>query len=65
MLHGGAVFREAERLGVSYRDLLDFSANVNPFGCPLSVRKAMEEPSIAAEYSPAAMAAAWCISAST
>ena len=52
MLHGGAVFREAERLGVSYRDLLDFSANLNPFGCPLSVRKAMEESLLRAAYYP-------------
>jgi len=38
MAHGGEIFQVAERLGVSPREILDFSVNINPF-FPLSLLK--------------------------
>ncbi len=41
--HGGEIFDIARRLGVSPDNLLDFSANINPLGPPLCVKRAMLE----------------------
>ena len=43
MLHGGDVLDTARRLGRDYRELLDFSANLNPEGCPEEVLAAARE----------------------
>ncbi|MBN2705573.1 MAG: threonine-phosphate decarboxylase [Deltaproteobacteria bacterium] len=44
--HGGAVFREAAAAGISPREIIDFSANINPLGLPRGVlsemRRALE-----------------------
>lgn len=50
--HGGRVFEMAKLLGTDYRELLDFSANLNPFGCPPNVREAMREGLSRASYYP-------------
>lgn len=52
MLHGGAVFQAARELETDYREILDFSANINPFGCPETVKKAMAESLNEAAYYP-------------
>lgn len=33
-LHGGNIYKEAENIGLSPEDILDFSANINPLGIP-------------------------------
>lgn len=33
-LHGGNIYKEAEKHGVAPSDILDFSANINPLGIP-------------------------------
>ena len=50
--HGGRVFEAAQLLGTDYRELLDFSANLNPFGCPASVQAAMQEGLSRAAFYP-------------
>ena len=50
--HGGRVFEAAQLLGTDYRELLDFSANLNPFGCPSSVQAAMQEGLSRAAFYP-------------
>ncbi len=40
--HGGNVFQVARERGWNWREVLDFSANINPFGVPASVRRAIE-----------------------
>lgn len=40
--HGGDVYHLARSLGVNIRDLLDFSANINPLGYPTAVVEAVE-----------------------
>ncbi len=50
--HGGRVFEAAQLLGTDYRELLDFSANLNPFGCPASVQAAMQEGLSRAAFIP-------------
>jgi histidinol-phosphate aminotransferase len=40
--HGAPDFAELERLGFSPNDVLDFSANINPFGPSLRVREALD-----------------------
>lgn len=39
--HGGRVFRLAQALGVAPETILDFSASINPYGPPQSVRDAI------------------------
>lgn len=41
-LHGGNVYHTARRMGWDWREILDFSANINPLGFPDSVRRAIE-----------------------
>lgn len=43
VLHGGRVYRAAERWGVNPHEILDFSANINPMGPPPGVRRALAE----------------------
>ena len=38
-LHGGNIYKEAERQGIAPSDILDFSANINPLGIPPGLRK--------------------------
>jgi histidinol-phosphate aminotransferase len=45
--HGGIDYTELEMLGVDSGDVLDFSANLNPFGPPPGVMRAMCEVDIA------------------
>ena len=37
--HGGNVFAAARDLGISWRDVLDYSANINPLGPPPGLKK--------------------------
>jgi len=37
--HGGNIFFISNKLGISPDELLDFSANINPLGLPMSVKK--------------------------
>lgn len=37
--HGGKIFKAAARLGVDWRDILDFSANINPLGTPPGLKE--------------------------
>ena len=39
--HGGIDYAEVEALGIAPQDILDFSANLNPFGPPPEVREAL------------------------
>ncbi len=41
--HGGPDYLELECLGIKPQDVLDFSANINPFGPPPEVLKAIRE----------------------
>lgn len=41
--HGGPNYTELEALGISAEEVLDFSANTNPFGPPPGVREALLE----------------------
>ncbi|MDR2935504.1 MAG: aminotransferase class I/II-fold pyridoxal phosphate-dependent enzyme [Candidatus Adiutrix sp.] len=41
--HGGRVFEAARQLGRSWRDIIDFSANINPLGPPRGLKKALDE----------------------
>jgi len=45
--HGGIDYAELEMLGLDSEEVLDFSANLNPFGPPPGVMKAMCEADIA------------------
>ena len=40
--HGGRVYEAARRLGVAPEEVIDFSANINPFGPPPGVLAAIE-----------------------
>lgn len=44
--HGGIDYTEMEELGIIPEEILDFSANLNPFGPPPGVRKALGEVDI-------------------
>ncbi len=41
--HGGEIWRVSSRIGVPVTKILDFSANVNPLGCPLRAMKALRK----------------------
>jgi len=41
--HGGDVFSAAEEYGLNLRDILDFSANINPLGPPLTAIRAIKD----------------------
>ncbi len=41
--HGGDVYHLARSLGVEVKDLLDFSANINPLGFPPAIPRAAQE----------------------
>ena len=41
--HGGNIYEVAEKLGIQPNEVLDFSANINPLGVPMSFRKALIE----------------------
>lgn len=41
--HGGKVFEAARRLGCDWREILDFSANINPLGPPASALRALDQ----------------------
>ena len=43
MIHGGRLFAIARARGWDWRDMLDFSASINPLGPPASVRRAFIE----------------------
>ena len=68
--HGGNVFRVARERGWDWREILDFSANINPLGVPGSVRRAMKEslekichyPEVGAPELCRAASAAWGVS---
>jgi histidinol-phosphate aminotransferase len=46
--HGGIDYGELEALGISPEEVVDFSANLNPFGPPPGIKKAMKKANIAA-----------------
>lgn len=46
--HGGIDYDELEALGISPQEVVDFSANLNPFGPPPGIKKAMSRADIAA-----------------
>jgi threonine-phosphate decarboxylase len=41
--HGGDVYHLARTLGIALRDLLDFSANINPLGYPPGIARVVQE----------------------
>ncbi|MDR3037839.1 MAG: aminotransferase class I/II-fold pyridoxal phosphate-dependent enzyme [Candidatus Adiutrix sp.] len=41
--HGGRVFEAARLLGRPWREIIDFSANINPFGPPRGLKEALDE----------------------
>lgn len=43
LAHGGRVFEAARRWGIAPTEVLDFSANLNPWGPPASVRSAVAQ----------------------
>jgi histidinol-phosphate aminotransferase len=44
--HGGMDYAELEALGIAPEEVLDFSANLNPFGPPPGIKKAMGKADI-------------------
>ena len=40
--HGGRIFEAARLIGRSWRDIIDFSASINPFGPPRGLKKALD-----------------------
>jgi histidinol-phosphate aminotransferase len=46
--HGGIDYAELEALGISPEEVIDFSANLNPFGPPPGMKKVMGRANIAA-----------------
>ncbi len=72
-VHGGGVFQLARELGISVREITDFSANINPLGIPVKARAALaaalEElqhyPEMYAESLVAALAARHQVAAET
>ncbi len=42
-LHGGNLREAAEKSGISPEDILDFSANINPLGLPIGLKKLIRE----------------------
>ncbi len=46
--HGGMDYAELEALGIAPEEVVDFSANLNPFGPPPGIKKAMSKTDIAA-----------------
>ncbi len=54
--HGAIMPAELERLGLDTEQVLDFSANINPYGPPPGVREALLTPSIARYPDPEALA---------
>ncbi len=42
-LHGGNIRKAAETSGISPGDILDFSANINPLGLPVRLKKLIKE----------------------
>jgi histidinol-phosphate aminotransferase len=46
--HGGIDYGELEALGIAPGEVVDFSANLNPFGPPPGIKKAMGKADIAA-----------------
>ncbi|MEW6266838.1 MAG: threonine-phosphate decarboxylase CobD [Thermodesulfobacteriota bacterium] len=57
--HGGDVFSAARELRLSWRDLLDFSANVNPLGPPPGLRKRLSEEFAITQHYPDPYAWQW------
>ncbi|MGH9759836.1 MAG: pyridoxal phosphate-dependent aminotransferase [Blastocatellia bacterium] len=49
-LHGGGIWQAAQRWGVKPEDVLDFSANINPFGPPEGVRNALMNVRVIESY---------------
>ncbi|MFH0942081.1 MAG: histidinol-phosphate transaminase [Chloroflexota bacterium] len=47
-VHGGPSYRELGGLGLSAKDILDFSVSINPFGPPPGIRKALGKAEISA-----------------
>lgn len=41
MLHGGDIYGASEKLGITQKEILDFSANISPLGLPKSVKEAV------------------------
>ncbi|WP_430885684.1 threonine-phosphate decarboxylase CobD [Fusibacter sp. JL216-2] len=41
--HGGNVYKVSRETGMDIKDIIDFSANINPLGIPASGKKAIEE----------------------
>lgn len=44
--HGGINYAELDSLGINPGEILDFSANISPFGPPLEVREALQRADI-------------------
>jgi threonine-phosphate decarboxylase len=57
--HGGDVFAAARELGRPYRELLDFSANINPLGPPPGLKKHLFEAFDLTAHYPDPFAASW------
>lgn len=51
-LHGGNIYLLAERLGLEEREIVDFSASINPLGVPGSVLEAIKENSKSLSHYP-------------
>jgi len=45
--HGGLNYAELEELGITPEEVLDFSANLNPFGPPPAVVESLSQADIA------------------
>ena len=58
-LHGGNIYAAAQELGVSWRDILDFSANINPLGPPPGLKKRLFSTFGLVENYPDPLAEAW------
>ena len=44
--HGGIDYSELARLGIAPEEILDFSANLNPFGPPLEISEVLHKADI-------------------
>ncbi|NTU42220.1 MAG: threonine-phosphate decarboxylase [Nitrospirales bacterium] len=52
MIHGGNIYKAAAILGMDEREIIDFSASINPLGIPASVRTAIQEHMVSIDSYP-------------
>lgn len=52
MIHGGEIFKAARKQGISWEEMLDFSANLNPLGTPAKISEAVTNAVVKISHYP-------------